>query len=124
MESKEVKIESPWKRFKSIRLRLGLTLRQIENATGLSNAYLSQLENGKINKPSYETIEILTKFYESRKQTKRCPCCFSEDIKEEKLTGSNGVFGPGHASWIILNFHNCQSCGVMFKLLDKPETKP
>jgi transcriptional regulator with XRE-family HTH domain len=29
-----------------------LSLREVENATGISNAYLSQLENDKVKKPS------------------------------------------------------------------------
>lgn len=44
------------------RNRLGYTLRQIEDATGISNAYLSQLENGKIKKPSHDTVVKLTNF--------------------------------------------------------------
>ena len=35
------------------------TLRQVEEATGISNAYLSQLENDKIAKPS---ANVLYKF--------------------------------------------------------------
>lgn len=38
----------------SVRQVKGLTLREVEEATGkeISNAYLSQLERGKITKPS------------------------------------------------------------------------
>ncbi|MHC4933777.1 MAG: helix-turn-helix domain-containing protein, partial [Planctomycetota bacterium] len=37
-----------------LRMAKGLSLREVEEATGkaVSNAYLSQLENGKIKKPS------------------------------------------------------------------------
>lgn len=45
-----------------IRKEKGITLRQIEDATGISNSYLSQLENGKINKPSQSVMEKLTNF--------------------------------------------------------------
>ena len=41
----------------------GLTLRQIEEKTGISNAYLSQLENGKIKSPSYDVVKKLNDFY-------------------------------------------------------------
>lgn len=34
------------------RNRKGLTLRAVEAATGVSNAYLSQLESGKVREPS------------------------------------------------------------------------
>lgn len=41
-----------------------LSLRDVEQATGISNAYLSQLENGKINKPSPHFLHKLAKLYE------------------------------------------------------------
>ena len=51
--------------YKQKRLSKGLTLRQVEEKTGISNAYLSQLENGKIKKPSYDTIQKLNAVYEN-----------------------------------------------------------
>lgn len=41
-----------------------LSLRDIEKATGISNAYLSQLENGKISKPSPFFLHKLSALYE------------------------------------------------------------
>lgn len=38
------------------RKRLGLTLRQVEEASGISNGYLSQLENGDIRNPSPQIL--------------------------------------------------------------------
>jgi transcriptional regulator with XRE-family HTH domain len=40
-----------------------LTLRQVEDATGISNAYLSQLENDKIAKPSANVLCKLSTIY-------------------------------------------------------------
>jgi transcriptional regulator with XRE-family HTH domain len=40
-----------------------LTLRQVEEATGISNAYLSQLENDKIAKPSANVLYKLSNIY-------------------------------------------------------------
>ena len=48
---------------KEYRMRSGLTLRQVEESTSISNAYLSQLENGKIKKPSIQVIYALSKLY-------------------------------------------------------------
>ena len=48
---------------KDLRTRASLTLRQVEEATGISNAYLSQLENGKIKNPSAQTLYVLSKLY-------------------------------------------------------------
>lgn len=40
-----------------------LSLRQVEKLTNVSNAYLSQLENDKINNPSVGTLHKLASFY-------------------------------------------------------------
>lgn len=41
-----------------------LTLRAVEKATGVSNAYLSQLESGKIRQPSPLVLHKLAQLYE------------------------------------------------------------
>ncbi|GAO43775.1 helix-turn-helix domain-containing protein [Flavihumibacter petaseus] len=40
----------------------GLTLRQIEEGAGVSNPYLSQLENGKIKRPSVNILYKVCSF--------------------------------------------------------------
>jgi HTH-type transcriptional regulator, competence development regulator len=52
-----------WEYLKSIREERSLTLRDVESATGISNAYLSQLESGKIGRPSVQYIYLLSKIY-------------------------------------------------------------
>lgn len=49
----------------SVRQVKGLTLREVEEATGkeVSNAYLSQLERGKISKPSPHILHSLSAAY-------------------------------------------------------------
>lgn len=42
---------------------LGLTLRQVEESANISNAYLSQLENDKIKKPSANVLSKLASLY-------------------------------------------------------------
>ncbi len=48
-----------------LRTAKGLSLREVEEATGkaVSNAYLSQLENGKIRKPSPNVLHRLAEVY-------------------------------------------------------------
>lgn len=48
-----------------LRVAKGLTLREVEEATNkaVSNAYLSQLENGKIQKPSPNVLHSLSGVY-------------------------------------------------------------
>lgn len=50
---------------KSVRLGLDMSLRQVEENTDkeISNAYLSQLENGKIAKPSPHVLHTLSQVY-------------------------------------------------------------
>ena len=48
---------------KEIREVNSLTIRQIEDATGISNAYLSLLENDKIKKPSANVLYKLASVY-------------------------------------------------------------
>jgi transcriptional regulator with XRE-family HTH domain len=48
---------------RTARKRKGLTLRAVEQATEVSNAYLSQLESGKIKQPSPIVLHKLTQLY-------------------------------------------------------------
>jgi len=48
---------------KKKREELGLTLREVEKRTGVSNAYLSQVENQKITKPSPIILKRLSETY-------------------------------------------------------------
>jgi len=46
-----------------IRTMRKLSLRDVEEATGISNAYLSQMENDKVSKPSPHFLHKLAKLY-------------------------------------------------------------
>lgn len=48
---------------KKYRESIPLTLRQVEEVSGISNAYLSQLENEKIKKPSANILYKLSSLY-------------------------------------------------------------
>ena len=50
-------------KLKAARETQALTLRQVEEITGISNAYLSQLENNKIKKPSANILYKLAELY-------------------------------------------------------------
>jgi len=49
--------------FKDLRTLNKKTLRQVASDTGISNPYLSQLENNKIKQPSFTVIINLLKYY-------------------------------------------------------------
>jgi transcriptional regulator with XRE-family HTH domain len=48
---------------RSLRETRGLTLRQVEAACGISNAFLSQLESGKVKQPSPSVLYKLAELY-------------------------------------------------------------
>ena len=52
------------KALSEIRGLRGHSLRAVEEATGISNAYLSQLERGDAQKPSPDKLEALANFYD------------------------------------------------------------
>lgn len=47
----------------SARNKLAMTLRAVEEETGISNAYLSQLEHGKIKTPAPQNLYKLAELY-------------------------------------------------------------
>lgn len=49
--------------FKALRESAGYTLREVEKLTDISNAYLSQLESGKVKQPSPNTLFKLSEVY-------------------------------------------------------------
>lgn len=49
---------------KAAREQMQLTLRRVEAETGISNAYLSQLESSKIRRPSPAVLHKLATLYE------------------------------------------------------------
>lgn len=48
---------------KAARTLMDVSLREVENKTDISNAYLSQLESGSIREPSPHKLNRLAKFY-------------------------------------------------------------
>jgi transcriptional regulator with XRE-family HTH domain len=50
--------------FKALRESKGMTLRDVEKKADVSNAYLSQLESGKIKQPSPLTLHKLSKLFD------------------------------------------------------------
>ena len=52
-----------------IRNARGMTLRQVEEACDVSNAYLSQLETGKIKQPSPHILHELAEVYNASYET-------------------------------------------------------
>ena len=62
MEAKNPELSEVLRRLRESK---GLSLRQVEKKTGVSNAYLSQIENGKIGEPSPHILHKLADIYET-----------------------------------------------------------
>lgn len=65
MEPNDLAAQSLGQFLASLRAISGLSLREVEQATSkvVSNAYLSQLENDKVNKPSPNILHALARVY-------------------------------------------------------------
>jgi len=65
-KDREIRIPTLGRYLASIRSDRNMTLRQVEKATSkeVSNAYLSQIENNKIKKPSPNILHTLAELYE------------------------------------------------------------
>lgn len=114
------------KDLKFLRKKRNWTLRYVEQQTGLSNAYLSQLENGKIKNPSFNTIEKLATLFDNNpiiSEKCKCPNCKSENVQDASTYKNNGVFGPGSASWKTFDAMVCNECGIFFKQVEGNGTK-
>jgi hypothetical protein len=48
-----------------------------------------------------------------------CPVCGSIDIEDVSSYASNGIYGPGCASWKTFDCRCCRDCGVLFKPVKK-----
>ncbi len=55
----------------------------------------------------------------NKQEENECPVCKSRNTKDASVRQSNGVIGPGHASWIVDEKWLCNDCGVYFKPIKK-----
>jgi len=79
------------KTLKEARELIPLTLRQVEDAVGISNAYLSQLENDKIKKPSANVLYKLSTLYNIELNTLLAAAGIIEESTEAKSKLLNSV---------------------------------
>ncbi|MBS1532571.1 MAG: helix-turn-helix domain-containing protein [Bacteroidetes bacterium] len=77
--------------FRALRESKQLTLREVEKATDVSNAYLSQLESGKIKQPSPLTLHKLAEFYGVAYELLMEKVGYPTPKKAERVRHSNSV---------------------------------
>jgi SOS-response transcriptional repressor LexA/DNA-binding XRE family transcriptional regulator len=79
-------------KLKELRLTKGLKIRELESLSGVSNAYLSQLENGKRGKPSPEIIKKLAPHLDtSYTDLMKMAGYINEEIDDEALQLMNNT---------------------------------
>lgn len=71
-----------------LRTLKGVSLREVEKETGVSNAYLSQLENKKTDKPSPHILHKLAKYYDVEYTHLLKIAGYLEEKKEQKSIAS------------------------------------
>jgi transcriptional regulator with XRE-family HTH domain len=71
--------------FRKAREQLGWSLRDAERVSGVSNAHINQIENGRIIKPGFTVVTKLAKAY-GIPELKRCPTCGEQtDAERERI---------------------------------------
>ncbi|MFM9949464.1 MAG: helix-turn-helix domain-containing protein [Saprospiraceae bacterium] len=83
---------------KALREAKSLTLRQVEKQTDISNAYLSQLETGKVKQPSPLNLHKLAQLYEVSYETLMEKVGYPvpqniESLTSKELTVAHGRLG-------------------------------
>lgn len=76
---------------KDARELIPLTLRQVEEASGVSNGYLSQLENDKIKKPSANMLYKLSSLYNIDMDRLLYACGLITDDPDSKSSIISGI---------------------------------
>jgi HTH-type transcriptional regulator, competence development regulator len=77
---------------RTIRMSIPMTLREAEEASGVSNAYLSQLEQGKIAKPSPPFLHKLASAYNVSYEALMEQAGYVEKGNTARLTGRLATF--------------------------------
>lgn len=78
------------------------------------------------NQKKREQAEMERKRLEAEQEKNRidgikCPVCKSTDKIHHIKRNSNGIFGPGHSSWIVDEYLICKGCGVHYHDISKFE---
>ncbi|WP_341836846.1 helix-turn-helix transcriptional regulator [Chitinophaga pollutisoli] len=79
-------MDSLGKTLKAARELASLTLREVEELTAISNAYLSQVENDKIKKPSASVLYKLSRAYKVPLERFLAAAGIIEDYKPHEVS--------------------------------------
>lgn len=97
-------------KLKKIRKAKKITLKQLEKITGISNSYISDLENGRRVNPSIEKLEKLAKaldvnvvdFYDKPVLTDKDKKAINKDLSEVMQEFRDGTDGTAYYNGVPL----------------------
>ena len=97
-------------KLKKIRKAKKITLKQLEKITGISNSYISDLENGRRVNPSIEKLEKLAKaldvnvvdFYDKPTLTDKDKKAINKDLSEVMQEFRDGTDGTAYYNGVPL----------------------
>ena len=98
-----------------IRTLKKLSQRDVEQATGISNAYLSQLENDKVSKPSPHFLHKLAKLYSVDYEMLMEAAGYVQD--RQKGSGQSTLLGAALCSDKDLTQEEAQQLATFLKFL-------
>lgn len=83
MKAKNVELSDTLRRLREAK---GFSLRQVEKKSGISNAYLSQIETGKIKEPSPHILHKLSEVYDTSYNDLMKLAGYIEEKKGERVS--------------------------------------
>jgi len=105
-----------------LRIEKGVTLREVEKETDVSNAYVSQLENGKAEQPSPRVLHKLAGYYKVPYNRLMEAAGYIQPPQNGQPAGAGSVQAALMASDLTENEENTVAQFIQFLRLQRPES--
>ncbi|SRR6266567_3843258 len=105
-----------------LRIEKGATLREVEDETDISNAYISQLENGKAEQPSPRVLHKLAEFYKIPYNRLMEAAGYIKPSRNAKHVGSGSLQAALMASDLTQEEEKTVTQFIQFLRLQRPDT--
>jgi transcriptional regulator with XRE-family HTH domain len=105
-----------------LRIEKGVTLREVEKETDVSNAYVSQLENGKAEQPSPRVLHKLAGYYKVPYNRLMEAAGYIQPPQNGQPSGPGSVQAALMASDLTENEENTVAQFIQFLRLQRPES--
>jgi transcriptional regulator with XRE-family HTH domain len=105
-----------------LRIEKGVTLREVEKETDVSNAYVSQLENGKAEQPSPRVLHKLAGYYKVPYNRLMEAAGYIQPPRNGQPSGPGSLQAALMASDLTENEENTVAQFIQFLRLQRPES--